>query len=364
MKRLLHSCLTPWLMIAIAVSCAAQTATSAESNADEKALQSFAAIHPIDVHVHVFKTDPTFQAMLERLNLKLLDILVMDDTNAARKQLTQQVDDALPILRSSRRHVALCTTFDPYKFDSPTFAVDAIKRLDHDFAEGAVAVKIWKNIGMEIKDRNGRYILADDPRFEPIYRDIARQGRTLMSHQAEPDVAWGPPDPSDPSWAYYQENPQWYVGNKPGFPSKQVILEARDHVLANNPNLRMVGVHLGSMERDLDNIARHLEKYPNFAIDTAARMEYLMLMPPEKVRVFLIKYQDRILYGTDLDLNANANISEALEEWQHRYARDWKYLATDATFTDEGRQVHGLNLPPEVLGKIFRSNAMHWVPGL
>ena len=96
-------------------------------------------------------------------------------------------------------------------------------------------------------------------------------------------------------------------------------------MLANNPKLRMVGVHLGSMERSLENIASHLDKYPNFAIDTAARMEYLMLMPPEKVSAFLIKYQDRVLYGTDLDLDPDANIPDTLTEWQSVYARDWKF---------------------------------------
>src|ERR1022692_1834083 len=231
---------------------ASQMRLSAAGRTDEQALKSFAALHPIDVHVHVFKTDPAFQAMLERLNLKVLDILVMDDTLPYRKQLQPQVDDALALMRSSHGHVALCTTFDPYLFDSPSFSADAIKQIDQDFAAGAVAVKIWKNIGMEIKDHSGKFIMADDPKFDPIYRDIAQHGKTLLSHQAEPDVAWGPPDPADPSWSYYQENPQWYVGNKSGFPSKQAILEARDHVLANNPNLRMVGVHLGSMERDLD----------------------------------------------------------------------------------------------------------------
>ena len=368
MKLPLRICLTISLLVAIAISCSAQitasTPMSAPQNADEKALQSFAAIHPIDVHVHVFKTDPAFQEMLERLNLKVMDILVMDDTNASRKNLQQQVEDALALVRSSRGHVALCTTFDPYRLSSPSFAADAIKQLNHDFAQGAVAVKIWKNIGMEIKNSDGSYVLADDPRFEPIYQDIAQHGKTLMSHQGEPDVAWGPPDPADPSWSYYQENPQWYVANKPGFPSKQKILAARDHILAQNPNLRMVGVHLGSMERDLDNIARHLDQYPNFAVDMAARMEYLMMAPPEKVRAFLLKYQDRVIYGTDLDLNADAKTAEALEEWQSRYARDWKFLAGDATFNAEGMEVHGLHLPPDVLGKIFRSNAMHWVPGL
>jgi hypothetical protein len=356
------------LGLSIALSSTAQVPTSASAAAkladEEKALRAFAAIQPIDVHVHVFKTDPAFQKMLEGLNLKLMNILVTDDTNPNRKDLQRQIDDAWALVRSSRGHVALCTTFDPYKFHSASFSADAIKQIDRDFAQGAVAVKVWKNIGMEIKDSSGQYIMADDPKFEPIYKDIASHGKTLMTHQAEPDVAWGPPDASDPSWSYYQENPQWYVANRPGFPSKQRILEARDHVLANNPELRMVGVHLGSMERDLDNIASHLDKYPNFAIDTAARMEYLMLMSPQKVSAFLIKYQDRVLYGTDLDLHPDANLPDALIEWRSTYARDWKFLATGETLNVEGKQVHGLNLPQPVLQKIFRSNAIRWIPGL
>ncbi len=356
------------LVLSVALSCAGQTPASASAPAkrsdDDAALRAFAAIHPIDVHVHVFKTDPVFQKMLERLNVKLLNILVMDDTLPYRKQLQPQIDDAQALVRSSGGHIALCTTFDPYPFDSASFGADAIKQIARDFAQGAVAVKIWKNFGMEIKDCSGQYIMADDPKFEPIYQDIANHGKTLMTHQAEPDVAWGPPDAADPSWSYYQENPQWYVANRPGFPSKQKILEARDHVLANNPKLRMVGVHLGSMERDLDNIARHLDKYPNFAIDTAARMDYLMLMPAEKVRAFLIKYQDRVLYGTDLDLLPDATFPDVLKDWQSTYARDWKFLATGETFNVEGKQVHGLNLPQPVVEKIFRSNAIRWIPGL
>jgi len=356
------------LGVSVALSATAQAPTAAsapaESTDDEGALRAFAAIHPIDVHVHVFKTDPAFQKMLERLNLKLLNILVMDDSNPNRKQLQRQIDDAQALVRSSRGHVALCTTFDPYKFGSVSFSADAIQQIDRDFAQGALAVKIWKNIGMEIKDSSGQYIMADDPKFEPMYKDIAAHGKTLMTHQAEPDVAWGPPDASDPSWSYYQENPRWYMANRPGFPSKQRILDARDHVLANNPELRMVGVHLGSMERNLDNIASHLDKYPNFAIDTAARMEYLMLMPPDKVSAFLIKYQDRVLYGTDLDLHADAELRDALTEWQSTYVRDWKFLATGETLTVEGKQVRGLSLPQPVLQKIFRDNAMRWIPGL
>lgn len=345
-------------------SHSAAVAQPQPQSSTEQALKAFAAMRPIDVHVHVFKTDPQFQALLERLNLKLLNILVVDDTLSYRKQLEPQIKDALALVRSSDGHIALCTTFDPYKFNNANFAADTVKQIDHDFKNGAIAVKIWKNIGMEIKDRDGKFIMPDDPKFAPIYSDIARHGKTLMAHVAEPDVAWGPPDPSDPSWSYYQENPQWFLYNKPGFPTKQEILKARDHVLAENPDLRMVGVHLGSMEKNLDNIAAHFDRYPNFAVDMAARMEYLMIAPPEKVRAFLIKYQNRVLYGTDLDLITTADVQESLKEWQSTYARDWRFLATDETFDSDGRKVHGLNLPQAVLQKIFRDNAQHWIPGV
>lgn len=331
---------------------------------DEQALKDFAAVHPIDAHVHVFKSDAQFQDMLDQLNLKLLNILVVDDTLSYRKELQPQVTDALALMRSSKGHIAFCTTFDPYKFNSPSFTSDAINQINHNFDQGAIAVKLWKNVGMEIKDSNGHFIFADNPKFEPIYRDIAAHGKTLLTHQAEPDVAWGPPDPADPSWSYYQENPQWYLGNKKGFPSKKEILAARDRVLAKNPKLKMVGVHLGSMERSLPDIAARLDRYPNFAIDVAARMEYLMLTPREDVRKFFIKYQDRILYGTDMDVSPDANISEDVNEWRSVYARDWKFLATDETQTLGKKQVQGLALPKPVLQKIFHDNAVHWIPGL
>ena len=341
----------------------ADTATGKETGS-EQALNSLAALQPIDVHVHVFKTDPAFQAFLERLHLTLVNILVVDDTLSYRKRLEPQVADALALVRSSRGHIALCTTFDPYKFNDASFQRETIKQLDENFAQGALAVKIWKNIGMEIKDPNGKFIMPDDPKFAPIYQEIAKRGKTLMSHVAEPDVAWGPPDPSDPSWPYYQENPQWYLGNKAGYPAKKTILEARDRILASNPQLRMVGVHLGSMEKDLDGIARRFDRYPNLAVDTAARMEYLMLAPPEKVRAFLIKYQDRVLYGTDLDLLATAKAEESFKDWQSAYARDWRFFATDDLFEQDGRKVQGLKLPETVLRKIYRTNAMHWIHGL
>ena len=115
---------------------------SPTSPSTQQALQSFAAMHPLDVHVHVFKEDPAFLALLERLNLKLLNILVVDDTLSYRKSLEPQTKDALALVRSGHGHIDLCTTFDPYKFSDPSFGAETVKQLDRDFAQGAVAVKI------------------------------------------------------------------------------------------------------------------------------------------------------------------------------------------------------------------------------
>jgi hypothetical protein len=332
---------------------------------DDVALKDFAALRPIDAHVHVFKTAPEFQEMLEQEHLTLLNVLVVDDTWPPRNLLQPQIDDAWKIVHSSRGHVFLCTTFDGYKFNSPTFTEDSIGQINRDFKDGAIAVKIWKTFGMEVKDSNGKYVLPDDPKLKPIYEDIARHDKTLLAHLAEPDLAWEPLDvKKDPLAQYYIENPQWHMLNKPGVPSKKAILEARDRVLEQNPNLRVVGVHLGSMEKDLDGIAQHLDKYPNFAVDTAARMEYLMYGDRDKVRAFLLKYQDRVIYGTDLDVNPDVNVADSVKGWKETYANDWRFFATDNTFQVEGRTVHGLKLPKAVLTKIYRTNAQHWIKGL
>ncbi len=352
--------LAGWAFFTRPLAASPQRSPTSES----EALRQFAALQPIDVHVHVFKTDPAFQSLLEQLHLKLLNILVVDDTLSYRQRLEPQVTDALELVRSSHGHIAFCTTFDPYKFNDSSFSADAVKQINQSFAQGAAAVKIWKNVGMEIKTPDGKFVMPDDPKLNSIYEDIDKHGKTLMAHLAEPDVAWGPPDPSDPSWSYYQENPQWFLYGRPGFPSKKQILQARDHVLAEHPHLRVVGLHLGSMEKDLDEITRELQTYPNFAVDTAARMDYLMLAPREHVRAFFMKNQDRILYGTDLDLLATANVQDSLKEWKSTYARDWKFLATDETFEDNGKQITGLKLPDAVLRKVFHDNARHWIPGL
>lgn len=335
---------------------------SHSSNNDDP-LQAFAAMEPVDTHVHAFKSDPAFTDLMERLRLHVLDICVADN-HRIYNALAAQLARGKSFVAASSGHARLCVTFDPFTFQQKDFAQNTIKQLHQEFADGAVAVKIWKNIGMELKTPDGKYVMPDDPAFAPIYQEIAAENKTLVAHVAEPSSCWQPPNPDSPDYDYYKENPEWYMYLHPDHPRKEVILAARDHLLAENPKLRVVGAHLGSMETDVDEIAKRFDRYPNFAVDTAARMEYLMIQPREKVRNFLIKYQDRVLYGTDLEFLANETTPEALKDWQDTYARDWKFLATDQALQLRGGEIQGLNLPEPVLRRIYHDNAVRWIPGI
>jgi predicted TIM-barrel fold metal-dependent hydrolase len=326
-------------------------------------LQAFAAMDPIDSHVHAFKNDADFVSMISRLRLHVLDITVAD-TQGIYGDLGAELARAKSFVQGSASHASLCVTFDPFQFQQRNFAQKTVEQLRQQFSDGAVAVKIWKNIGMELKTADGRYVMPDDPAFAPIYKAIADENKTLVAHVAEPTSSWKPLDPDNPDYEYYKENPEWHMYLHPDHPRKETIIAARDHLLAENPKLRVVGAHLGSMETDVDEIAKRFDRYPNFAVDMAARMEYLMIQPREKVQAFLIKYQDRVLYATDLEFLADQKTAEAQKEWRETYARDWKFLATDQMLPYRGRQIQGLKLPEPVLRCIYHDNAAQWIPGI
>jgi len=330
----------------------------------EGELAGFTALAPIDAHVHLYKDDPAFGALFERLKLHILDICVIDDRDPYGKGIEPQRSDVLKVVHSTNGRAVLCTTFSPYDFEKPGFSRRAIQQLDADFAAGAIAVKIYKVMGMEMKSKAGKYVMPDDPAFEPIYKDIAAHHRTMVAHIAEPDSCWQAPNPASPDYEYYKEHTEEYAYAHPEWPSKAAILAARDHLVAENPNLRVIGAHLGSMESDVNQMAQRFDRFPNFAVDTAARVPYFMLEPREKVRAFLIKYQDRILYATDIVVMPKDKTEAALAEFTDTYARDWKFFATDQTVEYKGHRYQGLALPGPVLRKIFHDNAVRWLPGI
>jgi predicted TIM-barrel fold metal-dependent hydrolase len=358
MKRLAF-----WLVLAFTVvACNRQRAAPVTGPFSGQEWHEFAALNPIDAHAHVFVSDPAFYAMLNKLNLHIVDILVVDDTNQSRSSLSRESQRAWEFVDGSNGRVSVCTTFDAYKFNQPTFAQEAIRQINQEFDRGAIAVKIWKNIGMELKDANGNYLLPDNPIFDPIYKDIAAHDKTLIAHMADPSSLWQPPNPESSDYPYYQQNPQWYMYSKAHRASREQILQARDHLIERNPNLRVVGAHLGSLEDNFDLLGQHFDRYPNFAVDLAGRMPYLMSRPRENMISFITKHQDRLIYGTDIEFGFGEK--EPSTNWEDTYAKHWRYLATNDTLNYRGHRVQGLALPHSILRKLYHDNALQWFPGI
>ncbi|HLF32885.1 MAG TPA: amidohydrolase family protein, partial [Cyclobacteriaceae bacterium] len=150
---------------------------------------------------------------------------------------------------------------------------------------------------------------------------------------------------------------------------------------AKHKNLHVIGCHLGSMAFDTDLVAERLDRFPNFAVETSSAISELMDQAREKVRDFFIRYQDRIMYASDISGGTIATdylidmskigvhwTAEELEKEKtnllRKYQRDFDYYATGREIPRNGYTIRGLELPPEVLKKIFYSNAVNWVPGI
>jgi predicted TIM-barrel fold metal-dependent hydrolase len=157
----------------------------------------------------------------------------------------------------------------------------------------------------------------------------------------------------------------------PEYPSYEDQIAARDNMLRKHPNLHFMGAHLGSLEWSVDELAKHFDMFPNMTVDMAARTCHIEKQSQadwQKVHDFFIKYQDRIIYGTDEgDFDgAEADPLKLQEAVQAIWLRDWKFLTTDETMTswEVDGNFKGLKLPKEVIEKIFYKNAVKWFPGV
>lgn len=299
----------------------------------------------------------------EKARWRALCICLSEAVGPEPSEIDEQLIRAEEVHRATRGRVAWASSFDARGFESRDFADRVIAVLRRSFDQGAVGVKIWKNIGMGIRAKSGDYLMPDHAALIPILDAIQKSDRTLIAHLAEPDGAWMPLNAANPELSYYGSHPEWSMYNRPGVPSKDSILAARDRILARHPKLRVVGCHLGSDEGYLERLAKRLDTYPNFAVDMAARVRYFILGDHEKARQFLVKYQDRVLYATDYTLKPGDD-GEAAKVLRQTQDQDWRFFTTDDTIQFRGKPYHGLALPENVARKIFHDNAVHWLAGI
>ena len=322
----------------------------------------FEKIQKIDVHFHFTKISPEFMQytkqdkfMFLSPNPDLGDLERLDREFAATDAMYHQYPD----------RVAHFTAFYATDFEKSGFADEAIARIKDHVNAGAVGVKIWKNIGMVIKDKEGKYILPDHPALDPIYSFLEENNIPLMAHIGEPKDCWLPLEEMEApnNRNYYQHNPQYYAYLLPEIPSYEEQIRARDNIMKKHPNLSFIGAHLGSEEWSVDKLAASMDAYPNMKVDMSARILNLQaqsIKEYDKVRNFLIKYADRIMYGSDYLVSPRDSIiSEKYQQVKKQWEDHWVYYATDSIFDSRNFncEIKGLHLPKEVIDKIYYQNA-------
>jgi hypothetical protein len=327
-------------------------------------VDAFASLEKIDVHVHINSAGSALvdQAAADHFRLLTINVDYPDfPPLPEQRRIAQEQVARHPEL------VAYAATFSMNGWDEPGWQQRVIQGLDADFAAGAVAVKVWKNIGMQFRDAQGRLVMIDDPKFDPVFDFVRQRQRVLIGHQGEPYNCWLAIDDMtvNNDKEYFREHPQYHMFLHPELPSYEQQMAARDHMLDRNPHLKFMGAHMASLEWSVDRLAAFLDRYPNAVVDLAARMgqvQYQSNRDLGKVRRFFIRYQDRLLYGTDLSQDADADPQELRRDAHATWLRDWKYLATNQSFAvpELDAPVHGLALPKDVIRKIYSTNAERW----
>lgn len=240
-----------------------------------------------------------------------------------------------------------------------TFADRCIQQLESDVAKGACGLKVTKELGLAFRDSTGAMIPVDDERLFPIWRRAGELGIPVLIHVSDPIGFFLPIDERNEHYQTLQEFPGWSFADS--FFSKWEILEQRNRMIAAHPGTTFILPHVANNPEDLDSVAALLDRFPNVYIDFSARIDELGRQP-YTARDFMIRYQDRILFGADMPPSVDV------------YRCYFRFLETaDEYFTYPdylGRwsrcrwRIYGLHLPDEVLRKIYYANAVRLVTSL
>jgi len=311
------------------------------------------ALPKIDVHAHYRTDHPDLAPALSAWNARA----VLVNVTGSERKIDEKWRDFRALRAAHPDRFFIVATFDPFRFNEPDFVSRVIEQLRADIAAGAKGVKVWKDIGMEVRDAEGRHVQIDHPRFQPIFDFLVEQDIPVMAHIAEPLAAWQPLSADNPHFWYYSNNPQYHAYSQPQIPRHETIIAARDRWLARNPRLTVVAMHLASVEHDVVEVAKRLDAYPNLYVETAARINDLAMQPSDRVREFMIRYQDRIMWGTDF---GEGSVSRAGLEAS--FGQHWRYYGGADTVTlgnarSWHRTVTGLALPRGALEKFAHGNA-------
>ena len=326
-----------------------------------------------DAHAHYHTFDDLIVRKAKKANIRLLSINTNFDVHTIDKQfeISQYLHQRHP-----QTFDFICT-FDASAFASKTFVEDSVAHIKKCMAAGARGVKIWKNIGMTLKNEAGQYIMADDPVFAPIFAFLEKEKIPLLAHLGEPRNCWLPIERMTTSIdrKYFSKNPDFHMYLHPEAPSYEQQIMALDCILERYSDLTFVGAHLGNIDWNLEEAAKRLERFPNFYMDISGRFAHIVeqtLRNRNQVIDFFQTYHNRIMYGSDYFVPQNTGVKWLIRFCKYfppivcldklfRYPcqtikKHWLFFATDNVIKSGKKYFKGLKLEKRIIDHLFFEN--------
>ncbi|UAJ79028.1 amidohydrolase family protein [Leifsonia sp. ZF2019] len=260
--------------------------------------------------------------------------------------------------RYDRAHPGRFATFCQLEWDllaAPDGVARLIASLDDSAARGARGVKVWKSLGLTVRDADGSLILPDDRRVIDVLAHAGSLGLPVLIHTADPIAFFEPLDRHNERIDELGAMPEWWFGDSDRHPRFDRLLDAHAALVLGAPGTRFIGAHAGCAAEDLDRVERLLEAAPNYAIDTAGRMAELGRQPRRFARL-VAAHPDRVLFGTDI-------YPVTAEQYRLHYrffetADEGFGYAPESEIPGQGRwDVAALDLDPVLLEPVYRGNA-------
>jgi predicted TIM-barrel fold metal-dependent hydrolase len=327
----------------------------------------------IDLHMHVGYSEPYLKRAVGIMDRAGIGI----GANLNGGTVTRK--DGKP--SAFERNKALADRLFPGRFvhyanldyagwDEPGFAAKAAAQIDEAHRLGAAGLKEWKRLGLYLRDKNGKLILIDDPRLDPVWKRCGKLGLPVSIHVADPRAFWLPFNSKNERWAELKDHRPWWFGDKEKYPPRMDLLNALDRVIARHRKTTFVCVHFANNAEDLEWVDAALTRNPNMMADLAARIPEVGRHAPEKVRRLFTKHQDRILFATDfmvysrLILGSSGKGPAPTDADAHEfYSKHWRWMETNdrqfahMTPIQGDWKIDAIGLPPKVLRKIYFDNA-------
>jgi len=307
----------------------------------------------IDVHNHQWNMpEQDLHALADAMDE--LNMAVMVNLSGRNgKQLKAAADN---IRRQEPNRFILFANINFDGIGEPGWTERTVAQLEKDVENGANGLKIFKNLGLTVTDTGGKRVPVDDPRLAPIWQKAGELGIPVLIHTGEPAVFWAPIDKYNERWLEMKNFPRRHRGDTTRYPSWQTVMNEQWNIFRNHPETKFINAHMGWLANDLSRLGELMDEFPNMYTEIGAILAELGRQP-RHARKWFIKYQDRVMFGKDT--------------WRpEEYYVYFRVLETSDEYFDYYRKRHafwkmyGMNLPDEVLKKLYYKNALSVIPGI